>query len=58
MGAQETTTLQELELGRPMEIEALVTVVQELGKLVEVATPTINVVLALIRQRARVAGTY
>lgn len=58
VGAHKTSMLQDLELGRPMEIDALVTVVQELGKLVEVATPTIDVVLALIRQRARIAGTY
>ena len=41
-----------------MEIDALVTAVQELGRLVGVATPTIDVVLALIQQRARSAGTY
>lgn len=58
VGAHKTSMLQDLELGRPMEIDALVTVVQELGKLVKVATPTIDVVLALIQQRARVAGTY
>ena len=58
VGAHKTSMLQDLELGRPMEIDALVTVVQELGRLVEVATPTIDVVLALIQQRARVAGTY
>lgn len=58
VGAHKTSMLQDLELGRPMEIDALVTVVQELGKLVEVPTPTIDVVLALIQQRARVAGTY
>lgn len=58
VGAHKTSMLQDLELGRPMEIDALVTVVQELGRLVEVPTPTIDVVLALIRQRARVAGTY
>jgi 2-dehydropantoate 2-reductase len=58
VGAHKTSMLQDLELGRPMEIDALVTVVQELGKLVGVATPTIDVVLALIQQRARIAGTY
>ncbi len=58
VGAHKTSMLQDLELGRPMEIDALLTVVQELGKLVEVPTPTIDVVLALIQQRARVAGTY
>jgi 2-dehydropantoate 2-reductase len=58
VGPHKTSMLQDLELDRPMEIDALVTVVQELGRLVEVPTPTIDVVLALIQQRARVAGTY
>jgi len=58
VGAHKTSMLQDLELGRPMEIDALVTVVQELGRLVDVPTPTIDIVLALIQQRARVAGTY
>ena len=58
VGAHKTSMLQDLELGRPMEIDALVTVVQELGRLVNVPTPTIDVVLALIQQRAAVAGTY
>jgi len=58
VGPHKTSMLQDLELGRPMEIDALVTVVQELGRLVAVATPTIDVVLALIQQRARIAGTY
>lgn len=53
-----TSMLQDLERGRPMEIDALVTVVQELGELVGVATPTINTVLALVRQRAEGAGLY
>lgn len=58
VGAHKTSMLQDLELGRPMEIDALVTVVQELGRLVDVPTPTIDVVLALIQQRGRIAGTY
>jgi 2-dehydropantoate 2-reductase len=58
VGAHRTSMLQDLEAGRPMEIDALVTAVQELGCLVGVPTPTVDVVLALVRQRARVAGTY
>ena len=50
--------LQDLERGRPMEIDALVRAVQELGRLVGVPTPTIDTVLALVIQRARVAGCY
>ena len=58
VGAHKTSMLQDLEQGRPMEIDALVTAVQELGKLVEVPTPTIDTVLALVRQRATIAGCY
>jgi len=58
VGAHKTSMLQDLELGRPMEIDALITVVQELGRMVDVPTPTLDVVLALIQQRAHVAGTY
>lgn len=58
VGPHKTSMLQDLEHGRPMEIDALVTVIQELGRLVEIPTPTTDVVLALIQQRARVAGTY
>ncbi len=58
VGAHKTSMLQDLERGRPMEIDPLVTVVQEMGRLVGVPTPTIDVVLALVRQRARVAKLH
>ena len=58
VGAHRTSMLQDLERGRPMEIDALVAAVQEMGRLVDVPTPTIDVVLALVQQRARVAGVY
>ena len=58
VGKHKTSMLQDLESGRPMEVDALVTVVQELGRLVDVPTPTIDVVLALLEERARSAGTY
>src|ERR1700722_13942185 len=50
--------LQDLERGRPLEIDALVTAVQEIGRLVKVATPTIDTVLALVQERGRQAGLY
>jgi 2-dehydropantoate 2-reductase len=50
--------LQDLERGRSLEIDALVTAVQEIGRLVDVATPTIDTVLALIQERGRQAGLY
>jgi 2-dehydropantoate 2-reductase len=58
VGAHRTSMLQDLEKGRPMEIDALVTAVQEMGRMVELPTPTIDVVLALVQQRGRVAGCY
>jgi 2-dehydropantoate 2-reductase len=58
VGAHRTSMLQDLDRGRPMEIDALVTVVQELGQLTGIATPAIDTVLALVRLRARIAGCY
>jgi len=58
VGAHKTSMLQDLELGRPMEIDALVTAVSELGRLTGQPTPTINHVLALVAQRGRLAGCY
>ncbi len=58
VGAHKTSMLQDLERGRPMEIDALTTVVQELGRMSGVPTPTIDTVLALVQQRARVMGLY
>jgi 2-dehydropantoate 2-reductase len=52
LGPHKMSMLQDLEHGREMEIEPLVGVVQELGLLTKVPTPTVDVVLALIRQRA------
>jgi 2-dehydropantoate 2-reductase len=58
IGEHRTSMLQDLELGRPMEIDALVTAVAEMGDLVGVDTPFIDTVLALVIQRARMAGCY
>ena len=58
VGAHKTSMLQDLERGRPLEIDALLSVVQELARLTSQPSPTIDTVLALIQQRARVAGVY
>jgi 2-dehydropantoate 2-reductase len=50
--------LQDLERGRSLEVDALVTAVQELGRLTGTATPMIDAVLALIQERGRNAGLY
>jgi 2-dehydropantoate 2-reductase len=56
VGAHKTSMLQDLERGRKLETDALVASVVELGRLVGVATPTIDTVLALVEARARQAG--
>jgi 2-dehydropantoate 2-reductase len=58
VGAHKTSMLQDLERGRPMEIDPLVTVVQEMGRLAQVPTPALDTVLALVAQRAKIAGLY
>jgi 2-dehydropantoate 2-reductase len=50
--------LQDLERARALEIDALLTAVQELGRLTEVETPYIDAVLGLVTQMARVRGLY
>lgn len=58
VGSHKTSMLQDLERKRPMEIDVLLNVVQEMGRMVAVDTPTINMILSLIQQRARTAGVY
>ena len=52
VGAHRTSMLQDLERGRPLENDALVGAVQELGRLTGIPTPTIDLVHALLRRRA------
>jgi 2-dehydropantoate 2-reductase len=58
VGAHRTSMLQDLERGRPLELDAMLTSVQELGRLVELETPHIDAVLALAQQLGRTTGLY
>jgi 2-dehydropantoate 2-reductase len=58
LGAFKTSMLQDAEAGKPLEIDALVTSVHEIGKLVGVATPNIDALLGLVRLYGRVHGLY
>jgi len=58
VGAHRTSMLQDLERGRPLEIDALLTVVQEMGRMVDVETPHIDSVLALVQQLGRRLSIY
>ena len=58
LGAFKTSMLQDVEAGRPIELDALVSVVREIAQRVGVATPTIDALLGLARLHARVHGLY
>lgn len=58
VGAHRTSMLQDLERGRALEIDALLTAVQEMGRIVDLKTPYIDMVLGLVQQMGRVAGVY
>jgi len=53
VGAHKTSMLQDLERGRPIEIEALLGAVVELASWVEIPVPISTTILALTRQRAQ-----
>ena len=52
VGRHKTSMLQDLELGRPLEIEAILGAVVEMAGWVGVAAPISTAMLALVRQRA------
>ncbi len=58
VGEHRTSMLQDLERGRPMEIDALLGAVVELGVMTGHAMPLCEAVLGLVRERARQAGCY
>jgi len=58
VGAHRTSMWQDLDMGRPMEIDALVGSVKELGRITDTPTPTIDTVLGLIQMRGKMAGVY
>ena len=50
--------LQDLELGRPMEIEALYGIPLDFARAQGVSTPMLDLLVAMVRARAREAGLY
>ncbi|HZN48946.1 MAG TPA: 2-dehydropantoate 2-reductase [Ramlibacter sp.] len=58
LGAFKTSMLQDVEAGKPVEIDALVTVVKEMGEMTGVPTPFTDALLGLSRLHARVHGLY
>jgi 2-dehydropantoate 2-reductase len=58
LGAFKTSMLQDVEAGKAVELDALVTVVKELGELTGVPTPYTDALLGLARLHAKVRGLY
>ncbi len=58
LGAFRTSMLQDVEAGKAVELDALVTVVRELGQITGVPTPFTDALLGLARLHARVRGLY
>ncbi len=58
MAAHRPSTLQDLERGRPMEVDAICGAVCEIGRMAGVATPVTDMIYALVKLRAVEAGCY
>jgi 2-dehydropantoate 2-reductase len=58
LGAFKTSMLQDAEAARPLEIDAIIGAVKEIGVKVGVATPNIDALFGLVRLFARVRGLY
>lgn len=58
LGSFKPSMLQDVEAGKPVEIDALVTVVREMGQMTGVPTPFTDALLGLSRLHARVHGLY
>ncbi|HEU4827201.1 MAG TPA: 2-dehydropantoate 2-reductase [Dongiaceae bacterium] len=56
VGEHKTSMLQDFERGRPIELDAIVGAVAELGDMVDVPTPMIDAIYALTRRKAVAAG--
>ncbi|SNB70001.1 ketopantoate reductase [Arboricoccus pini] len=50
--------LQDLELGRPMEIDSQLLILKDFARQLDQPTPTLDIILPLLVQRARQAGAY
>jgi 2-dehydropantoate 2-reductase len=58
LGAFKTSMLQDVEAGRPIELDGIVAVVREIAQRVGVATPNIDALLGLTRLFGRVRRLY
>jgi 2-dehydropantoate 2-reductase len=50
--------LQDLERGETLELDPVLSAVQEMGRIVDLDTPYIDCVLGLTKEMGRIAGVY
>jgi len=58
LGPFKTSMLQDVEAGKPLEIDALLRAVHEIGATIGEPTPQIDALLGLVRLQARTRGLY
>ena len=58
LGDVGTSMLQDFQSGRTLELDPIVGSVREMGKMVDVPTPTIDTIYALARKKAEIKGLY
>ena len=58
LGAFKTSMLQDVEAGKPVELDALVAIVAEIGRALDLPTPNVDALFGLARLHARTRGLY
>ena len=58
IGAFKTSMLQDVEAGRPIELDSIVGAAQEIGRHFGMSTPNIDAILGLTRLMAQTRGLY
>lgn len=58
LGAARTSMLQDAEAGRPLELDAIVGAVHEIGRRLQLPTPNVDALFGLARLYARTRGLY
>ena len=58
LGAFKTSMLQDVEAARPVELDALVSAVREIGQKIGMQTPNVDILLGIARLHASLRGLY
>lgn len=58
LGAFRTSMLQDFDAGKPIELDAILGVVSELGRELGIPTPSIDTLYSIVRLRAEIEGCY